>query len=180
MRRAALVLCLALAVPATARAAGPGETGRLLVTLRPAAKQSGTRAGPGRAVAAAAGARTSGFSVPQIRLVTVAPRPGESLRTLAGRLRADPRVTSVAPERRGALRFQPNDPALFTLEGAKDTLPGVYIEWWAPRSGFLTAWDISQGDGRDHRHGGGGRPPRARRQGRRGRDVRRRRQPGRR
>src|SRR3954469_14801633 len=80
MRRAALVLCLALAVPGSARAAGPGETGRLLVTLRPAAKRGGSRAGGRRAVAAAAGARTSGFSVPQIRLVTVAARPRESLR----------------------------------------------------------------------------------------------------
>jgi serine protease len=143
MRRAALVLCLALALPASARAAAPGETGRLLVTLRPDAGRRAT----GRAVAAAAGARPSGFSVPQIRLVTVGPRPGESQRALARRLRADPRVQSVAPERRGALRFQPNDPALFTLEGAKDTLPGVFVEWWAAKSGFLTAWDISQGAG---------------------------------
>jgi serine protease len=144
MRRAALVLCLALALPASARAAAPGETGRLLVTLKPG---PGRHARAGHAVAAAAGARTSGFSVPAIRLVTVAPRPGESLLALARRLRADPRVQSVAPERRGALRFQPNDPALFTLEGARNTLPGVYIEWWAAKSNFLSAWDISQGAG---------------------------------
>src|SRR3954453_19031679 len=116
----------------------------------PAGAGRGGGGGPGAAgvaAAAAAGARTSGFSVPQIRLVTVAARPRESLRALAGRLRADPRVQSVEPGRRGTLRFQPNDPALFTLEGAKNTVPGVYIEWWAPRSGFLTAWDISQGAG---------------------------------
>jgi serine protease len=148
MRRAALVLCLALAIPASARAAGPAETGRLLVTLRSdAAKRPGAHAAAGRAVAAAAGARTTGFSAPQIRLVTLGPRPGESLEALARRLRADPRVQSVAAEHRGTLRFQPNDPALFTLEPAQNTLPGVYVEWWAARSGFLNAWDISQGAG---------------------------------
>src|SRR3954471_2877103 len=110
MRRAALVLCLALAVPASARAAGPGETGRLLVTLRPAAERADSRGGVGRAVAAAAGARTSGFSVPQIRLVTVAPRPGESLRALAGRLRADPPGAAVAPGGRGGGRLPPPHP----------------------------------------------------------------------
>src|SRR4051794_18977734 len=143
MRRVLLVLPVGLLLPSAAHAATADGTGRLLVTL----KSGAVAAGSGRAVAAAAGARTSGFSVPQIRLVTVAPRPGEPLRALARRLRADPRVQRVAPERRGTLRFQPNDPALFTLEGAKNTLPGVYIEWWAPRSGFLTAWDISQGAG---------------------------------
>jgi len=99
------------------------------------------------AVAAAAGARASGFSVPQIRLVTVGPRPGESLRALARRLRADPRVAAVAPERRGAIRFQPNDPALSAAEPAPATTPGTTVEWWAARSGFLEAWDISQGAG---------------------------------
>src|SRR3954453_12534944 len=116
----------------------------------PAGAGRGGGGGPGAAgvaAAAAAGARASGFSVPQIRLVTVGPRPGESPRALAERLRADPRVQNVAPKHRATLRFQPNDPALFTLEGAKNTLPGVYVEWWAARSGFLTAWDISQGAG---------------------------------
>ena len=143
MRRVLLVLSVGLVLPSAAHAATADGTGRLLVTLRP-----GAAAPPAaRGVAAAAGARPSGFSVPQIRLVTVAPRAGESLRALAARLRADPRVASVAPERRARLRFQPNDPALFTLEGAKDTAPGTYIEWWAARSGFLQAWDISQGVG---------------------------------
>ena len=147
MRRAALVLCLALAGPASAHAATPARTGRLLVTLTPEAAARPRGPAAGRAVAAAAGARTSGFSVPQIRLVTVGPRPGESLRALARRLRADPRVQSVVPERRATLRFQPNDPALVTPETAKDTLPGVLVEWWAARSNFLAAWDISQGAG---------------------------------
>src|SRR3954469_9422957 len=142
MRRVLLVLSVGLLVPSSAHAAMADGTGRLLVTLK-----RGTAAAPaaGHAVAAAAAARPSGFSVPEIRLVTVAPRPGESLRALAPRLRADPRVASVAPERRAGLRFQPNDPALFTLEPAKDTAPGTYIEWWAARTGFPQAWDINQG-----------------------------------
>jgi hypothetical protein len=145
MRRVLLVLGLGLVLPATASAAAPDATGRLLVTLKPGATAS--RPATAHAVAAAAGARTSGFSVPQIRLVTVGPRPGESLRALARRLRADPRVAAVAPERRGAIRFQPNDPAMSAPELARDTAPGTTVEWWAARSGFLQAWDISQGAG---------------------------------
>jgi serine protease len=151
MRRVLLVLSLGLVLPSTAHAATPGATGRLLVTLAPdAAAHSAhphARAGAARAVAAAAGARPSGFSVPQIRLVTVAPRAGESLRALAQRLRADPRVAAVSEERRAKLRFQPNDPALAAPETARDTVPGTTVEWWAARSGFLQAWDISQGAG---------------------------------
>jgi len=143
MRRVLLVLLLGLVLPGAARAATPDSTGRLLVTLKPGTP---SHAAP-RAVAAAARARPSGFSVPQIHLVTVAPRPGESLGALAARLRSDPRVASVAPERRAGLRFQPNDPALVTPETAKDTAPGTFVEWWAARSGFLQAWDISQGAG---------------------------------
>src|SRR4051812_18741936 len=142
MRRALLVVSLGLLIPSTAHAA-TGGTGRLLVTL----KRGASPVPAARAVAAAAAARPSGFSVPQIRLVTVAPRPGESLRALARRLRADPRVASVQPERRAGLRFVPNDPALVTPETAKNTAPGTFVEWWAARSGFPVAWDISQGAG---------------------------------
>jgi serine protease len=144
MRRVLLVLSVGLLVPSSAHAAMADGTGRLLVTLKRGAT---TTSAARHAVAAAAAARPSGFSVPQIRLVTVAPRPGESLRALAARLRADPRVASVEPERRGAVRFQPNDPALSTPETAKDTAPGTFVEWWAARLGFPAAWDISQGAG---------------------------------
>jgi subtilisin family serine protease len=149
MRRVLHALILGLVLPAHAHAAVPDGTGRLLVTLKPAAAtgHAAARAAAVHAVASAAGARPSGFSVPQIRLVTVSPRPGESLHALAARLRADPRVASVAAERRAALRFQPNDPALVTPETAKDTAPGTMVEWWAARSGFPQAWDISQGAG---------------------------------
>ena len=149
MRRVLHALILGLVLPAHAHAAVPDATGRLLVTLKPAAAtgHAAARTAAVHAVASAAGARPSGFSVPQIRLVTVSPRPGESLHALAARLRADPRVASVVAERRAALRFQPNDPALVTPETAKDTAPGTMVEWWAARSGFPQAWDISQGAG---------------------------------
>jgi serine protease len=144
MRRVLLVLSVGLLLPSTAHAATADGTGRLLVTLRPGAAPA--RAA-GHAVAAAAAARPSGFSVPQIRLVTVSPRPGESLRALAARLRADPRVAAVEAERRAAPRFVPNDPALSTPETARHTAPGTFVEWWAARLGFPAAWDISQGAG---------------------------------
>jgi serine protease len=149
MRRVLLVLSLGLVLPPAAHAATTDGTGRLLVTLRrgATAEQPSARVATARAVASAAQARPSGFSVPQIRLVTVRPRPGESLHAAAERLRADPRVADVSPERRAAPRFQPNDPALVTPETAKDTAPGTSVEWWAARSGFLAAWDISQGAG---------------------------------
>ncbi|HEX2105638.1 MAG TPA: S8 family serine peptidase [Solirubrobacteraceae bacterium] len=149
MRRAALLLSLALLLAAPAHAAGAQRTGRLLVTLERDARASSAqaRSATARAVAAAAGAAPSGPAIPQIRLVTVRPRPGQSLRSLARRLRADPRVADVSPEHRGDLRFQPNDPALALPETAPATAPGTTVEWWAPRSGFLQAWDISRGAG---------------------------------
>jgi serine protease len=135
---------LLLAPAAGASASAP--TGRLLVTLE---KDAGTpaRAGAARAVAAAAQARPAGFSVPQIRLVTVRPRAGESMRALAARLRADRRVASVQAENRASLRLQPNDPALVTPEPSPSSVPGTTVEWWAARSGFLSAWDFSSGSG---------------------------------
>src|SRR5262245_55003233 len=121
MRRVLVLLSLGLVLPPTAHAATAAPTGRLLVTLkRQTAPAQGAREAPAHAVAAAAGARPSGFSVPQIRLVTVAPQPGETMGELARRLRADPRVAAVSPEHRATLRFQPNDPALVTPEAAKD------------------------------------------------------------
>jgi len=76
MRRFLLALILGLVLPAHAHAAVPDGTGRLLVTLKPAAASGhvAARAAAVHAVASAAGARPSGFSVPQIRLVTVSPR----------------------------------------------------------------------------------------------------------
>jgi serine protease len=143
MRRALLLLSLGLVVaPAAAHADAPA-TGRLLVTLRPGAARHVTAAG----VAATADARPAGFSVPQIRLVTLRARPGRSLRALAARLRADRRVARVQVEHRARVRLDPNDPALTTPETAAGTAPGTTVEWWAARSGFPQAWSVSTGAG---------------------------------
>ncbi|MEA2227690.1 MAG: serine protease [Solirubrobacteraceae bacterium] len=148
MRRVLLLLSVGLVLPPAAHAAAaPVPTGNLLVTLKPGAGDRSGRRAAARAVAATAGARVSGFAVPQIRLVTMRPRAGESLAALGRRLRADPRVASVQPEQRGAPRYQPNDPALVAPETAKDTAPGTPVQWWAARSGFLQAWDITRGAG---------------------------------
>src|SRR4051812_4771954 len=136
-RRLFLLLALTiLAAPASANAAS--TTGRLLVSLS-------TPDGP-RAFAAAAGARTSGRAVPQIGLVTVRPRHGESLRALAQRLRADPRVRAVSAEGRATFRADPGDPALSRPETASGSPPGMPVEWWPAREGFPAAWDITRGD----------------------------------
>jgi subtilisin family serine protease len=148
MRRVLLLLCAGLVLPSAAHAAGPERTGALLVTLAPgAAARPPAGTSGARAVAAAARARPSGFSVPQIRLVTLRPLPGESLGALYRRLAADPRVQTVEPEHRAQLRYVPNDPALTTPETARDTAPGTTVQWWAARTGFPAAWDISRGIG---------------------------------
>ncbi len=135
-------LVLALAAQAQARAP---QTGRLLVTLAPgtAPRARVTAA----ALAATAGARPAGFSVPQLRLVTLRPRSGAGLHALAVRLRADPRVARVEAEHRARPRLEPNDPALITPETAVGTAPNTPVEWWAARSNFPAAWDVSTGAG---------------------------------
>ena len=153
MRRVLPLLCGALVLLAATEAAAAQSTGRLLVTLAPSADRAdrGDRADGQRhaahAVAASADARPSGFSVPQIGLVTVSPRAGQSLRALARRLRADPRVSNVQPEGRARLRLQPNDPALVAPETTPASVPGTTVQWWASRAGFLSAWDVSTGAG---------------------------------
>jgi serine protease len=134
-----------LALPGVAAARAAGETtGRLLVTLKP---DSGGRghASAVRAVVARAGAsHAAAVDVPQLRLAAVAPRAGQSLATLARRLRADPRVADVRPERRFTLRFVPNDPGFTTPERGEN---GTVSEWWAARENLPAAWDITRGDG---------------------------------
>ena len=99
------------------------------------------------ALARSAQARPAGYSVPQLRLVTLRPRAGTGVRALARRLRADPRVARVEVEHRARLRLSPNDPALTTPETAAGTAPGTPVEWWAWRSNFPAAWDVSTGAG---------------------------------
>jgi serine protease len=135
-------LVLALAAPA---AHAQAQTGRLLVTIAPG---SAPRARvTAAALAATAGARPAGFSVPQIRLVTLRPRGGAGLHALAARLRQDPRVVRVQVEHRARPRLEPNDPALVTPETAVGTAPNTPVEWWAARSNFPAAWGVSTGAG---------------------------------
>jgi serine protease len=141
---ALLLLAAALALAPSAHAAAP-TTGRLIVKVRPGAAHHG-RIGAA-ALARSAQARVAGFSVPRLRLVTLRPRSGNGMRSLATRLRADPRVSRVEVEHRASLRLQPNDPALTTPETAVGTAPGTPVEWWAARSNFPAAWDVSTGSG---------------------------------
>ena len=96
---------------------------------------------------ASSAARRSGFSAPQIGLVTVRPRAGETLAALAARLRADPRVASVERERRHTPRDVPNDPALTAAETSPGTPAGTPVQWWAERMGLFEAWDATHGEG---------------------------------
>src|SRR5947209_2976730 len=142
MRRTVL-LPLALALvwsPAGAHAAS--TTGRLLVSLRPS---DGARAQV--AAVHAVGARVAGAPVPQIGMITVRPRRGESLSRLAARLRADPRVRAVSAEERFTYRADPGDPALTEAETSPGTPAGTPVEWWAGREDFPAAWDLTRGDG---------------------------------
>src|SRR4051794_22898847 len=95
---AALLAALVPVAPAAAARAPTRFTGRLLVLLdRSAPGSARAAAATARAVAASAEAIPAGHSAPQIGLVTVRARPGESLHALALRLRSDPRVRSVQP-----------------------------------------------------------------------------------
>jgi serine protease len=143
MRRVALPLALALLAIATP-AAGAAGTGRLLVSLKPDASGR-AQAAAATAVIARVDARQAGRSVPQIGLVVVRPRPGESLHALAARLRSDPRVRAVSAEQRATLRKVPNDPALTVQETASGTPPGTPVEWWPVREDFPGAWDLTTG-----------------------------------
>jgi subtilisin family serine protease len=148
MRRPlALLLSLAAAAVTLAPAAARAElTGRLLVSLeRPSDKPA--QAAAARAVAARTNARRAGPATPQIGLVPVKPRPGETVWQLAERLRADPSVRAVTAESTATLRADPGDPALSTPEPAPGTPAGTTVQWWPARSGFTRAWDFTAGAG---------------------------------
>ena len=140
----ALLTILAAAAPSASAAT---TTGRLLVSLERDGGGVRAHAAAAQAVIARADARRSRGAVPQIGLVVVHARPGESLHALAERLRADPRVRSVSAERRFTLRLTPNDPALTAPETSQGTPQGTPVEWWPQREGFMNAWDITTGAG---------------------------------
>jgi serine protease len=132
---------LALPGVADARPGSSDTTGRLLVTLKPT---TAAHAAAVHAVLARAGANTTDVEVPQLHLAAVRPRGTTTLDVLADRLRADPRVADVRPERRFRLRYVPNDPGFSTPERGEN---GTVTEWWAARENFPAAWDITRGYG---------------------------------
>lgn len=135
MRRAALAVLLLLAASPASAVAAPSE--RLVVLMH---QDAG-------ATPQAVAARATGPRAPQIGMVTVTPRPGETAAHAARRLRADPAVASVQPEGRMRLRYLPNDPALSSPELAPRTPGGTVQEWWASPMGLPAAWDVTRGDG---------------------------------
>ena len=135
MRPAALLataLALAAVAPAGALASSQ-PTGRLLVSVAPFSSP------------VAFSAARADLRVPQLGLVRVAPRRGESLAALRARLLRDPRVREVSVERRFQPRAVPNDPALADPETAMGTPPGTPIQWWPQRMGLFDAWDLADG-----------------------------------
>jgi serine protease len=125
-------------------------TGRLLVSLR-APTRGRAHAAAVDAVLARSGARPDGASVPQLGMLTVRPAAGTSLRRLMLKLRAEPGVRAVTPERRftarGVVIALTNDPAMNLLEGAQGTPANTPLEWWALRENLPEAWGITQGAG---------------------------------
>ncbi|MEA2148501.1 MAG: serine protease, partial [Solirubrobacteraceae bacterium] len=148
---ALVALVVALGAAPAAVLAASETTGRLLVTLQPAAGARAHSGGALRAGAAAldaaGGVRLDGAQVPRLGLVSVRPRAGTSLHALARTLRRRTGVARVEVEHRFQLRAVPNDPALSAPETSPGTPPGTIVEWWAARLGLPAAWDITRGDG---------------------------------
>ena len=134
--RPAAPLAIALALAAVAPAAAPASsrpTGRLLVSVAPSSSP------------VAFSAARSDLRVPELGLVRVSPRRGETLGGLRARLLADGRVRSVDVERRLVPRAVANDPALTDDETALGTPAGTPIQWWPQRMGLFEAWDLADG-----------------------------------
>jgi subtilisin family serine protease len=131
----------------TVMAVAPAAAAERLVVLLDRGDSVTPRASAAAATALTArtGVRLSGPRAPQIGLVTVRPRPGETPRAAARRLRADPAVASVTPEGRMRLRYAPNDPALSAPELSPRTPGGVTQQWWAAPMGLPQAWDVTRG-----------------------------------
>lgn len=144
VRRVLPAVAAGLVLAAAAGPANAAPTGRLVVLGEPGA-DADVRAG-----AAAAGERRAGPDVPQIGLVTVRPRRGESLAQAARRIAARPGVAHVERERRMRLRELPDDPALATTDPVAGTLTsqlpaGTPQQWTVQRAGFPAAWELTNG-----------------------------------
>src|SRR5262249_35615814 len=121
-------------------------TGRLLVLADARAPRTAVTA-----AAARAGARAARPAVPQIGLLTVRPRPGESPAAPPPRIARQRGVARVEPERRMRLRELPDDLALIAPEPLAGTpasaLPATTpLSWPLLREGFPAAWDVTRGE----------------------------------
>lgn len=140
MRRLTLCLLLAaavLVVPTGARA--EETTGRILVTVD---KSASTRAQS--AMLRSAGA-TAQDRIPEIGLVAVEPKAGQSVADTLKALKDTPGIKTAGVERRAKLRALPNDPALTTPETTPGTPAGTPVQWWAARQGLTGAWELTRG-----------------------------------
>ncbi len=136
------VLAVGVLAPRALAQAPAAATGNVLVLLQRDVAGEAAVTHAVRALAAGAGGRPAGRSVPQIGLITLRPAAGQSVAAFERRLRALPGVASVQAERRYVPRSLPNDPAL--TASASDS--GV-VQWALAREGFYTAWNYTHGNG---------------------------------
>ncbi|MBF6620728.1 MAG: S8 family serine peptidase [Patulibacter sp.] len=146
------------AVPAVAAAAtdpgaptpasdGPRLTGRLLVTVRIAdgtstevvdqqldavARRAGTRA------VTPDGTRGDGTATAPVTAGDAAARE-----RLIAKLRRDPSVVEIEPERQATVRRVPNEPVLLDQDPLAP--PGIPAGWWAQRMRLPEAWALASG-----------------------------------
>ena len=164
-RLAVLAGLLALALVPAASAA---PTGRLLVLLhQPGGGTARAAAAAQAVIAPRRGARRAGSRVPQLGLVTVAPRAGRARSPRSRSACARP-ARRIRPARAPlhACATSPNDPALTTPETSGAPRNGTVVEWWAAREhlpGRVGPRPRRRRARRDHRHRRRRRPPRARR-----------------
>ena len=142
-----LLALLGVLWPLAAGAEAAERTGRVVVILGERGGGDRARAAAVSAVAARAGARQAGPSVPALGVVALRPAPGASMRTLLDRLRDDPAVRSARPEYRLQPRFEANDPAL-TADEPSSTVPiGTPVQWAIARQKLPQAWEFARGTG---------------------------------
>ncbi|MFA4928457.1 MAG: S8 family serine peptidase [Patulibacter sp.] len=126
---------------------GPRLTGRLLVTVRTAdgtatevvdqqledaARRAGTRA------VTPDGARGDGTATAPVAAGDAAAR-----RRLIAKLRRDPEVVDVEPERQATVRRVPNDPVMHDQD--PNAPAGVTAGWWAHQMRLPEAWSLASG-----------------------------------